>query len=272
MRYGKKGKPSDEKPLRRGEVRKFNKETGKYESNKMKRFEAFLTEQETEAHKKATAMGLEYRGFGYWADKQTGKITHRSSGDELTEVGGGLEAAGGGPQEMGTVAAEAWLIWLRVLLWVETPMGEVKPGEEQARKDTNWEPGPDGSTDVGQDKDTVEGDVFVGKNNQAGWEAGPDGSNITNWSFDQFQEAAIMEGSGMPAAQEARLKNLTSDGHGMWFDSKGTPVARTLDGELEFLSPKEREQEQAKIVARNMRKPGVEMSGDMDAVAGALDQ
>ena len=34
MRYGKKGKPSDEKPLRRGEVRKFNKETGKYESNK----------------------------------------------------------------------------------------------------------------------------------------------------------------------------------------------------------------------------------------------
>ena len=48
----------------------------------------------------------------------------------------------------------------------------------------------------------------------------------------------------------------------MWFDAKGTPVARTLDGELEFLSPKEVEQEQAKIVARTMRKaPGVEMSG-----------
>ena len=78
-----------------------------------------------------------------------------------------------------------------------------------------------------------------------------------------------MEGSGMPAAQEARLKNLTSDGHGMWFDAKGTPVARTLDGELEFLSPKEQEVEQAKIVARNMRKaPGVEMSGDQDARDG----
>ena len=73
----------------------------------------------------------------------------------------------------------------------------------------------------------------------------------------------------MPAAQEARLKNLTSDGHGMWFDAKGTPVARTLDGELEFLSPKEQEVEQAKIVARNMRKaPGVEMSGDQDARDG----
>jgi hypothetical protein len=32
MRYGKDGKP--EKQLRRGEVRKFNKETGKWESNK----------------------------------------------------------------------------------------------------------------------------------------------------------------------------------------------------------------------------------------------
>ena len=81
----------------------------------MKRFEAFLTEKETEAHKKAMAMGLEYRGFGYWADKQTGKITHRSSGDELTEVGGGLEAAEGGLARCPPVAAEAWLIWLRVL-------------------------------------------------------------------------------------------------------------------------------------------------------------
>ena len=35
MRYGK-GKPSDEKPLLPGEVRKFNKETGKYESNNEK--------------------------------------------------------------------------------------------------------------------------------------------------------------------------------------------------------------------------------------------
>ena len=235
----------------------------------MKRFDAFLTEQETEAHKKAIAMGLEYRGFGYWADKQTGKITHRSSGDDLTEVGGGLEAASGGPQEMGTGAAGSVADMATGAMMGEPQMGAVKPGEEQAPKDTNWEPGPDGSTDVGQDKDTVEGDVFVGKNNQAGWEAGADGSNITNWSFDQFQEAAIMEGSGMPAAQEAKLKNLTSDGHGMWFDSKGTPVARTLDGELEFLSPKERDQEQAKIVARNMRKPpGVEMSGDMDAREG----
>ena len=265
----------------------------------MKRFEAFLTEKETEAHKKAVAMGLEYRGFGYWADRQTGKVTHRSSGDELTEVGGGLEAAGG-PGEMPTSGDGSVADMATGASMGETPMGEVKPGEEKAPRDTNWEPGPDGSTDVGQDKDTVEGDVFVGKNNQAGWEAGPGGSNITNWSFDQFQEAALSEGavtdmadilfgsnptaaakkvkkekrgkinSGrMPAAQEAKLRNLTSDGHGMWFDSKGTPVARTIDGELVFLSPKERDMEQAKIVARNMRKaPGVEMSGDQDARDG----
>lgn len=33
MKYGKTGKP-EAKPLRPGEVRRFNKETGKYESNK----------------------------------------------------------------------------------------------------------------------------------------------------------------------------------------------------------------------------------------------
>lgn len=34
MKYGKKGAPQDETPLKKGEVRKFNKETGKWESNK----------------------------------------------------------------------------------------------------------------------------------------------------------------------------------------------------------------------------------------------
>ena len=64
----------------------------------VRRFEAFLTEEETEAHKKAQAMGLEYRGFGYWADKNTGEITHRSSGDDLIPTKG-LEAEGGGDDD-----------------------------------------------------------------------------------------------------------------------------------------------------------------------------
>lgn len=34
MKYGKKGKPSDERPLKKGEVLSYNKETGKWESNK----------------------------------------------------------------------------------------------------------------------------------------------------------------------------------------------------------------------------------------------
>ena len=236
----------------------------------MKRFDAFLTEEETEAHKKAKAMGLEYRGFGYWADKNTGKITHRSSGDELTEVGGGLETAEGPDTPMGGAGSVADMSTGAMM--GDPQLGKVLPGEEQApdEDEENWEPGPDGSTDVGKDKDTIESDVYVGKNNNAGWEAGPDGSNINNWSFDQFQEAALMEGSGMPAAEEARLRGFVSDGHGMWFDKKGTPVARTLDGELEYLSPKEVDMENAKIVARNMRKaPGQEFTGNQDARDGA---
>ena len=74
----------------------------------------------------------------------------------------------------------------------------------------------------------------------------------------------------MPAAQEARMRGFVSDGHGLWFDKDGTPMARTVDGELEYLSGKERDMEQAKIVARNMRKaPGAEFSGDTDARQGA---
>ena len=235
----------------------------------MKRFSAFLTEEETEAHKKAKAMGLEYRGFGYWADKNTGKITHRSSGDELTEVGGGLETVEGPDTPMGSAGSVADMSTGAMM--GDPQLGKVLPGEEQApdEDDENWEPGPDGSTDVGKDKDTIESDVYVGKNNNAGWEAGPEGSNINNWSFDQFQEHALMEG-GMPAADEARLRGFVSDGHGMWFDKDGTPVARTLDGELEYLSPKEKDMENAKIVARNMRKgPGQEFTGNQDARDGA---
>jgi hypothetical protein len=256
----------------------------------VRRFEAFLTEEETEAHKKAIAMGLEYRGFGYWADKNTGEITHRSSGDELIPTKG-LEAEGGSDAKlaaaMGNLGTDA-----AAGLAAEVEQGEVLPGEEKAEEDTNWEPGPDGSTDVGKDKEKVESDVFVGKSNSQGWEAGPDGSNVKNWSFDQFQEAALSEGAGTdmadilfgsnatavakknkrrkPAAQEAKERGLVSDGHGMWFDREGTPMAKTVNGELEWLDGNEREQEQAKIVARNMRKaPGQEFTGDEDARAGA---
>lgn len=236
----------------------------------MRRFDAFLTEEETEAHKKAKAMGLEYRGFGYWADRNTGEITHRSSGDKLEAIADPLEAKGARPDEMGAAAGGPMGDPIGGGMGGEVPMGEVLPGEEKAPHDANWEPGPDGSTDVGKEKEEVSTDVFVGKSNEQGWEAGPDGSNHTNWSFDQFQEQALMERTGMPAAQEARMRGFVSDGHGMWFNKEGTPVARTLDGELEYLSPKEVDQEQAKIVARNMRKaPGQEFTGDRDARDGA---
>ena len=55
----------------------------------MKNINMFLeSQEESESHKKARALGLEYRGFGYWADPKTGKIVKRSSGDELRDVNG----------------------------------------------------------------------------------------------------------------------------------------------------------------------------------------
>ena len=44
----------------------------------MKNINMFLeSQEESESHKKARALGLEYRGFGYWADPKTGKIVKR---------------------------------------------------------------------------------------------------------------------------------------------------------------------------------------------------
>ena len=232
----------------------------------MKSFELFEA-QETEAHKEALARGLKYKGFGYWADN-SGNVVARSLGGKLQPVEksevddseGGAEVAQmakgksyddiatGGPQE-------------------PVSMGEVKPGEEKAPKDEGqWEPGPDGDTDVGTEKNEVEDDIFVDKDQDSDdWVAGPDGSNFKNFkSFDKMQESALLElnanwtgkskgrplipddGSaqlsldvGQGAANEAKKRGLNSDGHGYWLDNAGNPVAKTVDGKLVDLTPQE---------------------------------
>ena len=254
----------------------------------MKKLKAFKESNgASEARKKAEAQGLEYRGFGFWADPNTGEVVARSSGDDLKPVdhdplkgkaGEGEEGGKKGASSFGDVAAMAAQ---------EVQKGEVKPDEEKAKKDVEWESGPDGSTDVGTGKNDVEKDVFVDKDeDEDTWVSGADGSNHTNFSFDTFKEAALSEDFGTDmenvlfgggtepkkksAAEIAKEKGWRSDGHGIWFDTMDTPVAKTVAGELVMLTSAEQEREQAKIVARNARKPeGAELTGNQSARDGA---
>ena len=118
----------------------------------MKNLNMFLEEQENEAHKKAQAMGLEYRGFGYWADPNTGEIVKRSSGDELNDVGG-LEAQEGPGEEEAPAPKGQSFDGMMGAAAPEVQQGEVKPGEEKAPESKDWKPGPDGDTDVGKNVD-----------------------------------------------------------------------------------------------------------------------
>lgn len=226
----------------------------------MKKLNTFLEAQDNEAHKKAQAMGLEYRGFGYWADPTSGEVTHRSSGDELRTVGGNLETTPGDGDESGG-AQPGQSFDGAMEAGAEAQLGEVKPGEQKAKKETTWVAGPDGDTDVGKDVDEedVEDDAFVGKDeDKDDWTAGPDGDNFkTVKSFDKMQEAVLGEANwtgkskgeplipdpestrGQEAKHEAERRGLNSDGHGMWVDNAGNPVAKTVNGKLVDLTPQE---------------------------------
>lgn len=171
----------------------------------MKRFSKFLAERKGEkAHRDAVAMGLKYKGFGYWVDPSTGKVTHKTENDELVPVepdvesdmwkdkggpdgvpgegGGGGVAAGGGVSvpSLPTVGSGE-------------NIGAAEPGLEQAPKRLTWEPGPDGDTcvDSAQPKPELPTDTFVGKTNYNQWTAGPDGSNYSNVSFDNYTKMAM---------------------------------------------------------------------------------
>ena len=220
----------------------------------MKNLNNFLTEKETEAHKEATNRGLQYRGFGYWADPKTGEVIARSSGDELVDVAPGQgpddskgdEETGGAPGQSfdGMMGAGA-----------EVHQGEASEEGAKAEEEEAWKSGPDGDTDVGKDKSQVEDDAFIDKDEDSDeWVSGPDGDNYkTVKSFDKMQEhfhntkkAGLWAGHDAKgnkqkgdAAAEAEKRGLNSDGHGMWFDNAGNPVAKTVDGALVDLTPQE---------------------------------
>ena len=142
----------------------------------MKSLKVFTEGKESEAHKKAVAQGLQYRGFGYWADPNSGKIVARSSGDDLKPITKeGEDEEKEAPEEV-KGGASSYDDMAAAGAAGEVQMGAVKPGEEKARKDVEWEAGPDGSTDVGTDKNEVEDDAFVDKDEDNNdWVAGPDG-------------------------------------------------------------------------------------------------
>ena len=53
----------------------------------MKRVRDVLNEVKGEkAHKQAIAMGLKYKGFGYWLDPGTGQVAYKTENDTLVPV------------------------------------------------------------------------------------------------------------------------------------------------------------------------------------------
>ena len=167
------------------------------------------------AHKEAIAMGLKYKGFGYWADPQTGETKYKTVNDQLVEVepdvesekaGKGMDAAG----EMGTASLQDRGTPQRDARPGATQqphgpgtrgqnIGSAEPGMEQAPERASWEPGPDGDTcvDSANPPGDIPADAFVGKTNYYQWMSGPDGTNYTNVQLKGLntpqQDAGIFE-------------------------------------------------------------------------------
>lgn len=72
-------------------------------------------------------------------------------------------------------------------------------------------------------------------------------------SFSHFLKEAINS-----AASQARKLNLQGDGHGNWFDAQGNLKAKTIQGRLKMVSPKEAKKEdqpKQKSVAKQQPEP-----------------
>ncbi len=192
----------------------------------MKRLNTLLNEVKGEkAHKEAIAMGLKYKGFGYWVDS-SGKTTHKTVGDVLQPVDLEQEAekaekvAGGNTGEVvPNMSTSAQMTQAGQMPGVRTAMGlppvtpgsmvggAPEPGKEQVPATLEWEPGPDGSTCVNSAEPpaAVPEDSYVGTPNNIKWIAGPQGSNFTNITFDQLK--AVME--ELVGVQEEEEKDYT---------------------------------------------------------------
>ena len=181
----------------------------------MKQVRDVLNEVKGEkAHKQAIAMGLKYKGFGYWLDPSTGQVAYKTENDTLVPVepeqeselagkGEGDPAAGGAPSGgMGNPGGAGGSFG--TFMNKQAPLGQgtniqgvADNGLAQAPNtdEGRWEPGPDGDNFVNDQtlKDTNKPpkDSFVGKTNYYGWTAGPDGDNMTTLTMDDMLKAAM---------------------------------------------------------------------------------
>jgi hypothetical protein len=155
------------------------------------RYNLFLEKKGEKAHRDAVAMGLQYKGFGYWADPNTGEAKYKTVNDNLVPVEPDVESdmykggdAEGGPAMAGAAPQQGMV----------QPGADAAPGgpaigsgmnisgglgvDAMVPQKKGWDAGPDGDTCVdGQPKEEVPQDTFVGKTNNLNWTAGPDGSN-----------------------------------------------------------------------------------------------
>ena len=183
----------------------------------MKNVHDLLSEVKGEkAHKQAVAMGLKYKGFGYWVDPSTGEVAYKTENDSLVpvepdvesekagpgnpEMEGGAPSGGmGNPEGMG--GSFGTFMNKQLPTGMGTNVQDISDnGLAQAPNTDNgrWEPGPDGDTfagdeDVSQtmnDWNKPKKDAYVGKTNSYGWTAGADGDNYTTMTLDKIMKKA----------------------------------------------------------------------------------
>jgi len=188
----------------------------------MKRFQKLLNEVKGEkAHKEAVAMGLKYKGFGYWVDPGTGETKYKTENDELVPVEGEVESEmwkdprgigdqpmqGGQAGPMGMMQPGMGQPGMPQAVPGEGLGPAPEPGEETPHPETGWEPGPDGDTCVDTDEPPGEVpiDSYVGRPNNLNWSAGPQGSNFTNVTFAQLKD--VMEAVVQPAKKDEKKRS-----------------------------------------------------------------
>ena len=154
------------------------------------RLQAFLEKKGEKAHRDAIAMGLQYKGFGYWADPNTGEAKYKTVNDQLVPVEPDIESElykgdekekpgmmSGTPQQGGMVQPGADAAQAPAIGTGSNISGGLGV-DANAPKKKGWDAGPDGDTCVGgQPREDVPPDTFVGKTNNVNWTAGPDGSH-----------------------------------------------------------------------------------------------
>ena len=192
----------------------------------MKNIRNILNEVKGEkAHKQAVAMGLKYKGFGYWIDPSSGQVTHKTENDQLVSVEPDVESelagkgegeeAGGVPPSGGMGNPEGVGGSFGTFQNKQLPTGTgvnvqgIADGPAQApnNDEGRWEPGPDGDNFVNdqtlKDVNKPPVDSFVGKTNYHGWVAGPDGTNYTNLTMaDMLKSALNVNDKSAPVYEE----------------------------------------------------------------------